>query len=119
MSSERGLGTFTSMTVVRSFSPRSSLLVTTSFFDTRYRIMFGRSGIPRIAPLYCYRAIEGISSAFEFIYPGKGWPEMHAALGTSRPAIQSKVKAFAFQCATGTGRPCRPPHLRSGMRCSS
>ena len=44
---------------------------------------------------YCYRAIEGISSAFEFIHPGKGWPEMHAALGTSRPAIESKVKAFA------------------------
>jgi hypothetical protein len=44
---------------------------------------------------YCYRAIEGIKSAFAFKTGIDRWDEMHAALGTHRTTITSIIKDYA------------------------
>ncbi|HQR53717.1 MAG TPA: hypothetical protein PLZ79_10640, partial [Burkholderiales bacterium] len=44
---------------------------------------------------YCYRAIEGIKSAFVFKTGFDRWDDMHAALGTERDAITTTVKQYA------------------------
>ena len=44
---------------------------------------------------YCYRAIEGIKSAFEFKTETDGWDEMHSKLGTERTVIGDTVKQYA------------------------
>jgi hypothetical protein len=44
---------------------------------------------------YCYRAIEGIKSAFVMKSGVDSWDEMHKALGTDRHSITSTVKNFA------------------------
>jgi hypothetical protein len=44
---------------------------------------------------YCYRAIEGIKSAFVFKTGIDSWDDMHTALGTDRTAITSIVKDYA------------------------
>jgi hypothetical protein len=44
---------------------------------------------------YCYRAIEGIKSAFVFKTGIDRWDDMHTALGTDRTAITSTVKDYA------------------------
>lgn len=44
---------------------------------------------------YCYRAIEGIKSAFVFKTGLDRWDDMHVTLGTERDAITTTVK----QCA--------------------
>lgn len=44
---------------------------------------------------YCYRAIEGIKSAFVFKTGLDGWDDMHATLGTERDAITTTVKQYA------------------------
>jgi hypothetical protein len=44
---------------------------------------------------YCYRAIEGVKSAFVFKTGIDRWDDMHTALGTDRTAITSIVKDYA------------------------
>ena len=44
---------------------------------------------------YCYRAIEGINSAFVFKIGSDRWDDMHTALGTDRTAITSTIKDYA------------------------
>ncbi|MCJ7600238.1 MAG: hypothetical protein MUO63_01905 [Desulfobulbaceae bacterium] len=44
---------------------------------------------------YCYRAIEGIKSAFVFKTGTDRWDDMHATLGTERDVITSTVKEYA------------------------
>lgn len=44
---------------------------------------------------YCYRAIEGIKSAFVFKTGVDSWDEMHRALGTDRASIMADVKDYA------------------------
>ena len=44
---------------------------------------------------YCYRAIEGIKSAFVFKTGLDRWDEMHATLGTERGVITTTVKQYA------------------------
>ena len=44
---------------------------------------------------YCYRAIEGIKSAFVFNTRLHRWDDMHATLGTERDAISATVKQYA------------------------
>lgn len=44
---------------------------------------------------YCYRAIEGIKSAFAEKNDSSGWDEMHAALGSDRDQIIKNIKDFA------------------------
>lgn len=44
---------------------------------------------------YCYRAIEGINSAFVFKTGLDRWDDMHATLGTERDVITSTVKDYA------------------------
>lgn len=44
---------------------------------------------------YCYRAIEGIKSAFVLKTEIDGWDDMHSTLGTDRNAIASTVKQYA------------------------
>lgn len=44
---------------------------------------------------YCYRAIEGLKSAFAHKTGKDGWLEMHATLGTNKDEITSTVKLFA------------------------
>lgn len=44
---------------------------------------------------YCYRAIEGIKSAFVFKTGVDRWDDMHSALGTDRHAITNTVKNYA------------------------
>jgi len=44
---------------------------------------------------YCFRAIEGIKSAFVFKTGENRWDDMHLALGTDRATIDSTVKNFA------------------------
>lgn len=44
---------------------------------------------------YCYRAIEGIKSAFVFETGQDRWDDMHAALGTDKVRIVNLVKVFA------------------------
>ena len=44
---------------------------------------------------YCYRALEGIKSAFVFKTGIDRWDEMHAALGTDRMTITSIIKDYA------------------------
>ncbi len=44
---------------------------------------------------YCYRAIEGIKSAFVYESGQNRWNEMHNALGTDRRTIEDAVKKFA------------------------
>ena len=44
---------------------------------------------------YCYRAIEGIKSAFEFKTGTDGWDEMHSTLGTEHTVIKNTVKQYA------------------------
>jgi hypothetical protein len=44
---------------------------------------------------YCYRAIEGIKSAFVFKTGIDRWDDMHSALGTNRTAITSIIKDYA------------------------
>ena len=44
---------------------------------------------------YCYRAIEGIKSAFVFKTGLDRWDDMHTALGTDRDAITTTIKDYA------------------------
>jgi len=44
---------------------------------------------------YCYRAIEGIKSAFVFKTGVDRWDDMHTAIGTERDAITTTVKQYA------------------------
>ena len=44
---------------------------------------------------YCYRAIEGIKSAFVFKTGLDRWDDMHATLSTERDAITTTVKQYA------------------------
>ena len=44
---------------------------------------------------YCYRAIEGVKSAFVFKAGLDRWDDMHATLGTERDAITTTVKQYA------------------------
>lgn len=45
---------------------------------------------------YCYRAIDALQSSFAFRENKKdGWTEMHAALGTTRDAINATIKTYA------------------------
>jgi hypothetical protein len=44
---------------------------------------------------YCYRAIEGIKSAFVFKTGLDRWDDMHSALGTERDVITTTVKQYA------------------------
>ena len=44
---------------------------------------------------YCYRAIEGIKSAFVFKTGNDRWDDMHSTLGTDRDAILGTVKQYA------------------------
>jgi hypothetical protein len=44
---------------------------------------------------YCFRAIEGIKSAFVFKTGLDRWDDMHATLGTERDAITITVKQYA------------------------
>ena len=44
---------------------------------------------------YCYRAIEGIKSAFVFKREIDSWDEMHSTLGTDRTVITNTVKQYA------------------------
>jgi hypothetical protein len=44
---------------------------------------------------YCYRAIEGIKSAFVFKTGIDRWDDMHSALGTDRTTITAIVKDYA------------------------
>jgi hypothetical protein len=44
---------------------------------------------------YCYRAIEGIKSAFVFKTGLDRWDDMHATLDTERDAITTTVKQYA------------------------
>ena len=44
---------------------------------------------------YCYRAIEGIKSAFEFKTGTDGWDEMHLTLETEHTVIKNTVKQYA------------------------
>ena len=44
---------------------------------------------------YCYRAIEGIKSAFVFKTGLDSWDEMHSTLGTDRTVITNTVKQYA------------------------
>ncbi len=44
---------------------------------------------------YCYRAIEGIKSAFVFKTGIDRWDDMHVALGTDRRVITSVIKDYA------------------------
>jgi hypothetical protein len=44
---------------------------------------------------YCYRAIEGLKSAFVFKTGIDRWDEMHAALGTDRTTITLIIKDYA------------------------
>jgi hypothetical protein len=44
---------------------------------------------------HCFRAIEGIKSAFSSKTGKDRWDDMHAALGTDRATINSTVKDFA------------------------
>jgi hypothetical protein len=44
---------------------------------------------------YCYRAIEGIKSAFVFRTGDDSWDGMHAALGTERSSIENHIKTYA------------------------
>lgn len=50
---------------------------------------------PTDCATYCYRAIEGIKSAFVFKTGKDRWDDMHAALGTDRESIESTVKRRA------------------------
>ena len=44
---------------------------------------------------YCYRAIEGLKSAFVFQTGIERWDDMHAALGTDRSSIEATIKDYA------------------------
>jgi hypothetical protein len=44
---------------------------------------------------YCYRAVEGIKSAFVFKTGIDRWDDMHSTLGTDRTAITNTVKVYA------------------------
>jgi hypothetical protein len=44
---------------------------------------------------YCYRAIEGIKSAFVFKTGLDRWDDMHSALGTERDVITTTIKQYA------------------------
>lgn len=54
---------------------------------------------------FCFRAIEALKSSFA---PGTdGWSQMHAALGTSRDAIERTIKVFADAVRHGNW-----PHIK-------
>lgn len=57
---------------------------------------------------YCYRAIEGIKSAFVFRSGHDRWDEMHAALGTDRETIDNTVKQYADAVRHGNWVNARP-----------
>jgi hypothetical protein len=50
---------------------------------------------PTDCATYCFRAIEGIKSAFIFKTGKDRWDDMHAALSTDRATIDSTIKKFA------------------------
>lgn len=50
---------------------------------------------PTDCATYCFRAIEGIKSAFISKTGRDRWDDMHAALGTDRATIDSTIKIFA------------------------
>lgn len=58
---------------------------------------------------YCYRAIEAIQSSFAFRENKKdGWAEMHAALGTTRDAIDRTIKSYADPVRHGNWAAAKP-----------
>jgi len=57
---------------------------------------------------YCYRAIEGIKSAFVFNTKLDRWDDMHVTLGTERDAIATTVKQFADAARHGNWVNAKP-----------
>lgn len=57
---------------------------------------------------YCYRAIEGIKSAFVFKTGIDHWDDMHSTLGTDRDAITSTVKQYADAVRHGNWVDAKP-----------
>ena len=57
---------------------------------------------------YCYRAIEGIKSAFVAKTGLDRWDDMHAALGSNRDAITTTVKDFADPVRHGNWLNAKP-----------
>jgi hypothetical protein len=58
---------------------------------------------------YCYRAVEGIKSAF-----ADRWNEMHAALGTDPTVITNRIKVYADPVRHGNW--AKAPDLDSAKR---
>lgn len=57
---------------------------------------------------YCYRAIEGIKSAFTPTADKSGWQLMHDSLGTNRKDIEDVVKSFADATRHGNWGKVKP-----------
>lgn len=57
---------------------------------------------------YCYRAIEGIKSAFVFKTGRDRWDDMHTALGTNRDTITTTIKDYADPLRHGNWVNARP-----------
>jgi hypothetical protein len=66
---------------------------------------------------YCYRAIEGIKSAFVAMTGNDRWEDMHAALGTDRASIEETVKQYADPVRHGNWIDLKPTDslIRSKM----
>jgi hypothetical protein len=65
------------------------------FFRFALRDYLRAIGDPSDCPTHCYRAIEGLKSAFVSKSGIDSWDEMHVALGTTREMITATVKDFA------------------------
>ena len=65
------------------------------FFRLAVRDFLRAINDPTDCATYCFRAIEGIKSAFISKTGKDRWDDMHAALGTDRATIDSTIKDFA------------------------
>lgn len=65
------------------------------FFRLALRDYLRAIADPTDCATYCFRAIEGLKSAFVSRTGKDRWDEMHVALGTDRETIDSTIKNFA------------------------
>jgi hypothetical protein len=69
--------------------------ITDLFFRLAIREYLNAFTRPLDCATYCYRAIEGIKSAFVSKTENDGWDDMHVALGTNRSDIEGPGVEFA------------------------